>query len=208
MTPKGRIRRAAAALAVLAGVAVLGGCGIRTTQRPVEAGPAPSRAACEVSGDSVTPRAQLQGIPVRVYLVCTSQLAAVDRTAEVPEAQADSRLRVAQALLDELQRAPSGQEHEAGFTTYVRESLSLSGARAGDPAGTLRLSSQPEDLPGPGLAQLVCTFAESRVAAADGSVLLGGPGEYAPRPYQCSTATKERPEETVSTLAPVPSASS
>lgn len=207
MTPKGRIRRTAAALAVLASVVALSGCGIRTTRIPVDAGPAPSRAACEVSKGDITPRAQLQGIPVRVYLVCASQLASVDRTAEVPEARAGDHVLVAQALLDELRRAPSAQEHAAGFTTYVRESLSLSGARAGDPAGTLRLSSQPEDLPGPGLAQLVCTFAESRAATTDGPVLLGGPGEYPPRRYQCSTATKERPEETVPTLGPVPSAS-
>lgn len=209
MTPvKGRTRRTAAAFAVLMGVAVLGGCGIRPTQVPVDAGPAPSRVPCEVTGENITPQAQPQGVPVRVYLVCASQLASVDRTATMSDAKAgDSRLRLAQALLDQLEKEPSASEHEAGFATYVRGPLTLSGARKGDPAGTLRLSRQPEDLPTAALAQIVCTFAESRAAATDGSVLLGGPGDYAPRGYQCSAATKERPEEAVPTLGALPSAS-
>lgn len=209
MTPvKGRTRRTAAALAVLMGVAVLGGCGIRPTQVPVDAGPAPSRVPCEVTGENITPQAQPQGVPVRVYLVCGSQLASVDRTASMSDAKTgDSRLRLAQALLDQLEKEPSASEHEAGSATYVRGPLTLSGAREGDPAGTLRLSRQPEDLPTAALAQIVCTFAESRAAATDGSVLLGGPGDYAPRGYQCSAATKERPEEAVPTLGALPSAS-
>ncbi|NUK24460.1 hypothetical protein HRW23_04070 [Streptomyces lunaelactis] len=209
MTPKGRTRRPAAALAVLAvlaSTALIGGCGIRSTQVPVDAGPAPSRVPCEVSGGSVTPQAQQQGVPVRVYLVCASQLESVDRTAEIPEQKATgSRLRFAQALLDQLIEAPSDPEQEAGFATYVRGPLVLSGAREGDPAGTLRLSRQPEDLPASALAQIVCTFAESVAAATDGSVLLGGPGKYAPRGYQCSAGTKERPEEAVPTLGALPS---
>ncbi|MFF3453146.1 hypothetical protein ACFYXH_02230 [Streptomyces sp. NPDC002730] len=208
MTPKRCTRRAAASLAVLAGVVVLGGCGIRTTQVPVDAGPAPSRVPCEVSGENITPQAQQQGIPVRVYLVCASQLESVDRTAQVPEKKAvDSRVQVAQALLDELEKEPSSPEHEAGFATYVRGPLALTGAREGDPEGTLRLSRQPEDLPMPALAQIVCTFAESRAAATGGSVLLGGPGEYAPRAYQCSAGIKERPDEAVPTLSALPSSS-
>lgn len=212
MTPKGRSRirtpRAAAALAVLTAVVGLGGCGIRTTQVPVDAGPAPSRVPCEVSRARITPQAQPQGVPVRVYLVCASQLESVDRTARIPEEKAvDSRVQVAQALLDELQREPSSPEHEAGFATYVRGPLALTGPRKDDPAGTLRLSRQPEDLPAPALAQIVCTFAESKAATADGSVLLGGPGNYAPRGYQCSARTRERPEEAVPTLGALPSSS-
>ncbi|WP_405998954.1 hypothetical protein [Streptomyces sp. NBC_00829] len=207
MTPKGRIRRTAATLAVLAGVVALGGCGIRPTQVPVDAGPAPSRVPCEVSDGTVTPQTQRQGIPVRVYLVCASQLESVDRTAEISEKAADNRLHVAQALLNELAGEPSPLEREAGFATFVRGPLVLSGPHKGDPTGTLRLSRQPEDLPTAALAQIVCTFAESRAAATDGSVLLGGPGEYAPRVYQCSTGTKERPEESVPTLGALPSPS-
>lgn len=208
MTPKSRTRRAAVSLAVLVGVVVLGGCGIRTTQVPVDAGPAPSRVPCEVSGESITPQTQQQGVPVRVYLVCASQLESVDRTARIPvEKAVDSRVRVAQALLDELEKEPSPPEHEAGFATYLRGPLVLTGARKGDPAGTLRLSRQPEDLPAPALAQIVCTFAESRAAATGGSVLLGGPGEYPPRAYQCSAGIKERPDEAVPTLGALPSSS-
>ncbi|MET7618193.1 hypothetical protein [Streptomyces sp. NPDC005408] len=209
-SPRARARRTVAALAVLTSVvAVLGGCGIRPTQVPVDAGPAPSRVPCEVTGENITPQAQPQGVPVRVYLVCASQLESVDRTARIPdEKAADSRLRVAQALLGELVKEPSAPEHEAGFATYVRGPLVLSGAREGDPAGTLRLSRQPEDLPTAALAQIVCTFAESRAASADGSVVLGGPGEYAPRGYQCTAGTKERPDEAVPTLGALPSPSS
>ncbi|MGW3626062.1 hypothetical protein [Streptomyces sp. NPDC000880] len=212
MTPNGRTRtrtrRTAAALAVLTTALVLGGCGIRPTQVPVDAGPAPSRVPCQVTTEDMTPQAQPQGVPVRVYLVCASQLESVDRTAQILEGKAvDSRVQVAQALLDELQKEPSSPEHEAGFTTYVRGPLTLSGPREGDPAGTLRLNRQPEDLPTAALAQIICTFAESTTTAADGSVLLGGPGEYAPRGYQCSAGTKERPDEAVPTLGPLPSAS-
>ncbi|WP_405806533.1 hypothetical protein OG729_15175 [Streptomyces sp. NBC_00210] len=208
MTPKGRIRRAAAALAVLIATAALGGCGIRTTQVPVDAGPAPSRVPCEVTSQDLTPQAQPKGVPVRVYLVCASQLESVDRTARVSEKAVGSRTGMARALIDELAREPSSPEHEAGFATYVRGPLVLSGPRPGDPAGTLRLSRQPEDLPPAALAQIVCTFAEGRAAAADGSVVLGGPGEYAPRGYRCSAETKERPEEPVPTLGALPSPSS
>jgi hypothetical protein len=175
---------------------------------PVDAGPAPSRMPCEVSGAQITPQAQPQGVPVRVYLVCASRLESVDRTARIPEEKAvDSRVQVARALLDELLKEPSSPEHEAGFATYVRGPLVLTGPRADDLTGTLRLSRQPEDLPAQALAQIVCTFAEGKAATADGSVLLGGPGDYAPRRYECSAGTKERPEEAVPTLGALPSPS-
>ncbi|MEW2632143.1 hypothetical protein AB0903_10885 [Streptomyces sp. NPDC048389] len=199
-------RPAAVAVAVAAGVLALGGCGIRTTQVPVDAGAAPSRVPCEVSGESITPQAQEQGVPVRVYLVCATQLVSVDRTAEISESKAaDSPTGFAQAVLDELLKEPSPPEQEAGFATYVPGPLLVSGARSGDPAGTLRLSRQPEDLPAPALAQIVCTLAESRAAGAGGAVVLGGPGDYAPRAYACSALTKERPERAVPTLSALPS---
>jgi hypothetical protein len=184
----------------------LGGCGIRTTQVPVDAGPAPSRVPCEVSGTDITPQAQKQGVPVRVYLVCATQLVSVERTAAISESKAaDSPAGFAQAVLDELLKEPSPPEQEAGFTTYVRGPLLVHGARAGDPAGTLRLSRQPEDLPTPALAQIVCTLAESRAAGEGGAVVLGGPGDYTPRAYACSAPTKERPEGAVPTLSTLPS---
>ncbi|MEV6400690.1 hypothetical protein AB0M39_38935 [Streptomyces sp. NPDC051907] len=222
MTPKGRTRtgsrtrtrvrrrarqRALWSAAALTGVVVLGGCGIRTTQVPVDGGPAPSREPCEVTTASLTPQAQPQGAPVRVYLVCASQLESVERTAEIPEVKAvDSRVQVAQALLDELAQEPTASEHEAGFATYVRGPIVVTGPRRDDPAGTLRLSRQPEDLPAPALAQIVCTFAESKAATADGSVTLGGPGDYSPRGYECSTGAKERPESALPTLGALPTA--
>ncbi|MFP1628383.1 hypothetical protein ACLB9X_25175 [Streptomyces sp. 5K101] len=187
------------ALAVLAGALALAGCGIRPTQVPVEAGPAPSRVPCEVSAVDIAPQSGRTGVPVRVYLVCASQLVPVDRTAGTTEEKAPAdRVATAQALLDELQREPSSAEDEAGFSTYVRGPLLLNAGRRDDPAGTLRLSRQPEDLPPAALAQIVCTLMENGAATA-GSVLLGGPGEYAPRAYTCPDATKERPESAVPT---------
>ncbi|TXS56591.1 hypothetical protein [Streptomyces sp. t39] len=181
---------------VLAGLA-LAGCGIRPTQIPVDAGPAPSRVPCEVSATEVVPQAGRTAVPVQVYLVCASQLVAVDRTVATPEDEAaSSRVGEAQALVDELQQQPLPAEHEAGFVTWVRGPLLLSDARGNDPAGTLRLNRQPEDLPAEALAQLVCTLMESR-AATDGAVLLGGPGDWAPRAYTCPASVKERPESLV-----------
>ncbi|MGW7358098.1 hypothetical protein ACWGI0_16070 [Streptomyces sp. NPDC054802] len=199
-------RGPAAAAALVALVLALGGCGIRTTQVPVDAGAAPSRVPCEVSGASISPQAQEQGVPVRVYLMCATQLVPVDRTARiVGSGAAKSPAEFARAVLDELLEEPSGPEQEAGFATHVRGPLRVDGARAGDPAGTLRLSRQPEDLPTPALAQIVCTLAESRAAGEGGAVVLGGPGDYAPRAYACSALTKERPEGAVPTLSALPS---
>ncbi|GLF94256.1 hypothetical protein [Streptomyces yaizuensis] len=189
------------ALALAGGVLLLSGCGIRTTQVPVNDGPAPSRPPCAVSG---APAAE--GFPVRVYLVCASGLKPVDRVVELPaESAHDGRVRVAGALLAELRRQPSETEREAGFTTDVPDPVVVGGARPGDPAGTLRLSRQPEDLPPTALAQIVCTFAESQAAVAGGAVVLGGPGEYPPRGYSCQERVRERPAEPVPTLSPLPS---
>ncbi|WP_405675978.1 hypothetical protein OG292_13240 [Streptomyces sp. NBC_01511] len=202
-TPAGR------SLAVLAGALALAGsvtgCGIRTTTVPVNAGDAPSRVPCEVQEGNLTTQAQ-PGVTVRVYLVCASELAPVERAASLPAEKGNSDpVRVAQALLDELLEQPSDTEREAGFTTYVRGPLLVSEARAGDPPGTLRLSRQPEDLPTAALAQIVCTLSEG--AATDGSVVLGGPGTYEARGYRCDDDTKRSPESAVPTTGPLPSAS-
>lgn len=56
------------------------------------------------------------------------------------------------------------------------------------------------------LAQIVCTFAESEAAADDGTVVLGGPGEYPPRGYRCTPSVKLRPDTALPTAGPLPSA--
>ncbi|WSJ47888.1 hypothetical protein OG349_13360 [Streptomyces sp. NBC_01317] len=199
------MRRTGRTGGVLAGVLALAfcatACGIRTTSVPVDAGPAPSRMPCEVPGKDVVTQAA-PGLPVRVYLECASELASVERAARMPdEKTTDTRARLAQVLLDELQARPSAAEREAGFTTEVRGPLVVSPGRSADPAGTLRLSRQPEDLAAAALAQIVCTFAES--AATDGKVVLAGPGDYPPRAYVCGEETKSRPDASVPTLGPV-----
>ncbi|MEV7421142.1 hypothetical protein [Streptomyces sp. NPDC091212] len=187
---------------VLAFAALVTACGIRTTSIPVDAGAAPSRMPCEVSGENVVTQAE-SGVPARVYLVCSSGLASVERAARIPTGGSDdSRRQLAQALLDELQAQPSAAEREAGFTTSVRGPLVVSGARKGDPAGTLRINRQPEDLPTVALAQIVCTLAEN--GSSDGNVVLGGPGAYPARGYACGQETKTHPDADVPTTAPAP----
>jgi hypothetical protein len=160
---------------------------------------------CQVAQKDVSTQAR-PGIPVRIYLVCSSGLAPVERTARISEEKvSDSRIKIAQALLDELRARPSAAEEEAGFLTYLQGPLVVSPPGKGDPADTLRLSRQPEDMQTTELAQIVCTFAESD--ATDGEVVLAGPGEYPPRGYRCTDGTKSRPDAAVPTLGPLPSVS-
>ncbi|MFD3920372.1 hypothetical protein [Streptomyces sp. NPDC058595] len=202
-TPAGRSLAVLAGALALAGLAA--GCGIRTTAVPVDAGAAPSRVPCEVSEGNLTTQAQ-PGVAVRVYLVCASELTPVERAASIPAEKAlGDRVQVAQALLDELAEEPLGTERDAGFESYVRGPLTVSGARSGDPLGALRLNRQPEDLPTAALAQIVCTLIEG--AATDGSVVLGGPGSYGARGYRCDDDTKRSPESALPTTGPLPSAS-
>ncbi|MFI8434929.1 hypothetical protein ACIGJO_14435 [Streptomyces sp. NPDC079020] len=198
----GRPRRTPAALAAaLACAALAAGCGIRSTSVPVDAGAAPSRVPCRLSSSEDTATKALDGIRADVYLVCASQLVTVDRTVPVPDTGSD-RLLVARVLLDEVRSPPAAAERRAGFTTAVPSDLRVTGGRTGDPAGTLRLSAQPEDLSAEALAQLVCTYAENKVLVTEGTVLLGGPGNYAPRGYLCTAETKARPRD-VPTLGAV-----
>ncbi|MFF0741190.1 hypothetical protein ACFYVL_12405 [Streptomyces sp. NPDC004111] len=200
--------RAALAVAVLATLAGTAGCGIRSTQVPVDAGPAPSRVSCDVPGVKEADRSEA-GSTVRVFLVCGAGLVSVQRVVNVSsEKMAADRMRAAQALLDELQEEPSEEEQQAGFSTDVRGSLTVSGPRSGDPAETLRLSRQPDDLPPHALAQIVCTYSGSAADDGGGSVELGGPSEDPPRKYQCTAALKARPEgvPALGDLRPSPSA--
>ncbi|MEV0965837.1 MULTISPECIES: hypothetical protein [unclassified Streptomyces] len=206
--PRPGARRAAAALAAAVALAAAAGCGIRTTTVPVDAGPAPSRVPCTLSGKETATSSQPQ-LPVRVYLVCASALEAVDRTVTVSEGRTGDRVRTARLLLGELLEQPSATEREAGFTSLVRGPLTLSPARDGDPAGTLRLSRQPGDLPAAALAQVVCTLAESPAAAGSGTVVLAGPGDDAPRGYRCTDSVRQRPDTALPTAdLPIPAPAS
>ena len=178
----------------LAGAALLTGCGIRATEVPTNFGPAPSRVHCSLSEPNVSTQAS-RGLPVQVFLLCGSQLVAVDRTVRVPEGTADSarRVLVAQGLLDELEATPSTAEKEAGYTTDVRGAMEVTGPRPGDPDETLRLSTPPKDLTSYALAQIVCTFSDSTAAEGDGSVILGGPPNDPPRRYECTDEVRTRP---------------
>ncbi|MFC9246879.1 hypothetical protein ACFT7S_23635 [Streptomyces sp. NPDC057136] len=188
----GRARRTGRVLAaVLAGAALAAGCGIRSTSVPVDAGAAPSRLPCRTPAHDVTAQA-LDEIEVQVYLVCASQLMIVNRSVRLDAAKPD-RIRVARVLLDELQKEPEADERQAGFSTDVPAGLRVAEGREGDPAGTLRLNEQPEDLSAETLAQLVCSYADSETLVTGGTVVLGGPGNYAPRGYLCTSETKTRP---------------
>ncbi|MFK8911783.1 hypothetical protein, partial [Streptomyces sp. YS-3] len=165
------------ALALLALGTAATGCGIRPTAVPVDAGPAPSRVPCEVPGNPDNPEnpvsPQFEGVTVRVYLVCGAQLVSAERSVRIPEGRASAdRLRFAQALLGELEVAPSGDEKAAGYTTDVRGPLTVTAARGGDPAGALRLSRRPEDLPALALSQIVCTYAENTPVSSGARVVL------------------------------------
>ncbi|MDF6019200.1 hypothetical protein [Streptomyces sp. JH34] len=193
-TVRGRRGAVAALAAVVAGAALATGCGIRSTSVPVDAGAAPSRMPCRTASEAAATAPPPESVSVRIYLVCASQLVTVERTVEIDESRSDPLL-VAQALLGELQGEPDSDERRAGFSTDVPAGLRVSAARKGDPAGTLRLSEQPDDLPAEALAQVVCSYADNESLGSGGSVMLGGPGKYTPRGYLCTSETKSRPGE-------------
>lgn len=183
------------ALPVLA--AVLTGCGIRATQVPTDFGPAPSLVPCALSGADISTQSS-RGVPVQVFLLCSSTLVTVDRSVRIPDgtAEAERRVLVAQGLLDELAETPSGVEQQAGYTTAVRGGMTVSGPRGKDPDDALRLSTPPQDLTPSALAQIVCTFSDSAAAQDDGSVLLGGPDTAPLRRYECTPEVRASPAAT------------
>ncbi|MFD5624527.1 hypothetical protein [Streptomyces yangpuensis] len=187
-----------AVLVPLVGIALLAtaGCGIRATTVPVDVGAAPSRVSCDTpaqpGGQSGAP-----GFPATVELVCGSQLVGVERIVPMPEKGTvrDPAVQAAQALLEALERTPSAEERDAGFTTGVPAGLTAGAPKPGDPTGTVRLSRKPEDLPPVALSQIVCTLAGSEtVSAGPGPVVLGGPDADPPRAWECTDAVRSRPE--------------
>ncbi|MFC9297581.1 hypothetical protein ACFTWH_36510 [Streptomyces sp. NPDC057011] len=162
----------------------------------MDVGPAPSRVSCDTPAQP-SGQSGVQGFRATVELVCGSQLVGVERVVPVPEKRTlkDPVALVAQALLEALERTPSGEERDAGFTTGVPEGLTAVAPRAGDPAGTVRLSRKPEDLPPVALAQIVCTLSDSdAVSAGPGPLVLGGPDADPPRKWECTDAVRSRPE--------------
>ncbi|MFI5683669.1 hypothetical protein [Streptomyces sp. NPDC051636] len=181
-------------LVIPALAALLTGCGIRATEVPTDFGAAPSRVPCSLTEQDLTTQSS-HGVPVQVFLLCGSSLVTVDRSVRVPDGTADAKRRVivAQGLLDQLAETPSASEKEAGYTTYVRGGMSVSGPRPKDPEDTLRLSTAPDRLTSYALAQIVCTFSDSAAAEGDGSVILGGPGSAPLRRYECTDDVRSRP---------------
>ncbi|MEV7612379.1 hypothetical protein [Streptomyces sp. NPDC089799] len=189
--------------AAVAGALLLSGCGIRATTVPVDVGAAPSRLSCDTPAQSG--QTSVPGVRATVELVCGSQLVGVERVVPAPEKRPskDPMVLGAQALLEALERDPSEEERDAGFTTVVPRDLSAVPSRAGDPPGTLRLSRRPEDLQPVVLAQVVCTLAGSgAVSAGPGPVILGGPDADPPRKWECTEAMRTRPES-VATLGEI-----
>lgn len=185
------VARLALALPLLA--VVLAGCGIRATEVPTDFGPAPSRVPCALTGPDIGTQSS-RGILVQVFLVCSSQLAPVDRTVRIEAGPAETdRVRAAQALLDELSEAPSDAEKQANYSTTVPKALTVDGPLGTDPGDALRLSTAPAELTPYALAQIICTFSDSEAASDDGTVTLGGPGTGAPRRYECTEAVRTRP---------------
>lgn len=199
------VRTATRAAVVGAAALLLAGCGIRGTSVPVDAGPAPSRASCDPPQDRRA--SQLTGhVPLKVYLVCASQLRAVNRSAQLGNEQSSGDpLQFARELLEQLREEPSRAEAEAGFSSDVVDRIEVFGPAEGDPESTLRLNLQPQQLASFALAQLVCTYAASAATAdRDGSVVLGGPEtSVPPQRFTCDREMRERPGSAPGTGVPV-----
>lgn len=189
------------AAGVLAAAALLGGCGIRTTTVPVDAGPAPSRVSCAVPRSSTAPE---PGTVLRqVYLVCSMQIAPVKRSVPV-QAGVFDRLGEVTELLAQLQRSPLAAETRTGFATAVPGTLQISGPWKGDPRITLRLNQPIDELPSFALAQIVCTLTDSPdIAPAHSITLAGSTPASIPRTYTCSSDLRSRPDAADSAGTPI-----
>ena len=196
---RARTPAALAALTVLA--LAVAGCGIRPTSVPVDAGAAPSRVGCALPderGSATVPESSV----VRLYLVCSSRVVPVQRVVRLPEERTD----IARTLLAELQSRPGPDEKAAGFTTTLPPELRIRDGGKGDPKEALRLSIPLDELPSYAVAQIVCTYTSTVVAAADGSIVLGGPADGAAKPLQrfdCGTALRTSPEAAETAGLPV-----
>lgn len=212
-TAPGRLLPYAPTVRALLGALLLGvlaaGCGIRSTPVPVDAGAAPSRMSCVQPRDRETGDPSGGGnLPVRVYLACGSRVSPVERRVALPDGDDSKRLPVARGLLNALRAQPGSEEEAAGFKTAVPRDLKVRGPAKGDRADALRLNRPLRELPPFALAQIVCTYADTAAAAADRSVVLGGPAsdkqaEAALRRFGCDTSLRTNPEAAASAGTPL-----
>ncbi|WP_329135766.1 hypothetical protein OG552_22750 [Streptomyces sp. NBC_01476] len=192
-TGRTAVRTAAGSLAVVA-VALLAGCGIRSTTVPVDAGPAPSRMFCAAPRLPATPPAET--VIREVYLVCTGmQVASVQRDVTLRDNARLTAWSLARELITQLQISPRADETKAGFrTTVPGNNLFLLEPQDGDPKGALRLSEPLDELPSFALAQIVCTLTADALVAPEHAVVLGGPDGDELRRYTCTSDLRTRPE--------------
>ncbi|WP_199239371.1 hypothetical protein [Streptomyces sp. ICBB 8177] len=195
------------ALRLTLGLAVLGGaaagCGIRATAVPVDAGPAPTRVSCALPRASASDDAA--GLTsAEVYLVCSQRVSPVQRAVPAKALNQSGRLNAARLLLAELERKPDQAEEKGGFATEVPGGLQVSGPAQGDPAATLRLDQDPDDLPSYAMGQLVCTFAGTPAGDSGRTVVLGGPDPHVPpRRYTCDETMRTVPDAGTTAGKPV-----
>ncbi|WP_188279232.1 hypothetical protein [Streptomyces sp. CBMA29] len=181
-----------AATVLLAALPLIGGCGIRTTTVPVDAGPAPSRVSCAVPRDGKAP--ETDTAVRQVYLVCSMQTTPVKRSVTLRPGRID-RLTQVRELVAQLQRSPLSAEAQAGFSTEVPGSLEILGPFKGDPENALRLNQAVDELPSFALAQIVCTLADDPSVTGDGGVVLGGDDPDSKlRRYTCTPDLRTRPD--------------
>jgi hypothetical protein len=187
-----RTAHKALAAVLLAGLPLAGGCGIRTTTVPVDAGPAPSRVSCAAPRTGGAPESD--AIVRQVYLVCSMQTAPVKRSVPQRQGRVD-RLSQVRELVAQLQRSPLSAETQAGFSTEVPGSLEVTGPYRDDPKEALRLNQAVDELPSFALAQIVCTLAADLAVTADGTVVLGGNDQDSRlRRYSCTPDLRTRPD--------------
>jgi hypothetical protein len=179
-----------AVVLVVALAVALGGCGIRATSVPVDAGAAPSRVSCAVP-TTAAPDSAGERV-AQVYLVCSAQVSPVRRT--MSATGGNDRLATARKLLDQLQVKPDADEAAAGFSSDVPGDLDVAGPRRGDPADALRLSQDQAQLPSFALAQIVCTFAGTAAGSSDGTVVFGFAREAKARRFACTGELRTLPE--------------
>lgn len=181
-----------AAAVLLGALPLLGGCGIRTTTVPVDAGPAPSRVSCAVPRVTTSPAQD--SVVRQVYLVCGMQTAPLPRAVPVRQGKFD-RIDQVRELLAQVQRSPLTAEAKAGFSTAVPGSLLVYGPARNDPPEALRLSQPVDELPSFALAQIVCTLAADALVSPTHTVLLGGSTSGSKlRSYTCTSDLRTRPD--------------